>query len=190
MAKIKATHRLRRPHQVFYDPSCHFLKGEKPEKGAKIRLPAGTHVIPTEMQLINLPDRFESLIVPEQPAEVEVDDDDGEPDGDDPDADAEEAEADGEDETSGSEEEEDPDEEEGSDGEDQTPGTPSEADMIVDDALSEVNGEWDALTSVQLEDLADGYDIDAENIEGTGSGGNVLKGDWMAAVQRARGATE
>ncbi len=28
MAKIKATHRLRGPHGVIYDPKCHFLKGD------------------------------------------------------------------------------------------------------------------------------------------------------------------
>lgn len=161
MAKIKATHRLRRPHGVVYDPKCHFLK-DAPKTGDRVTLPAGTHIIPNENQLANMPDRFESLSTPEAPAEVEVDDDEDEDPGED----------------------DDPDE----DSEEHEPSTPSEADQIVDDALSEVNGAWNALTSSQLEDLADGYDIEASNIEGSGSGGNVLKADWIRAIQGARGA--
>ncbi len=88
MAKIKATHRLRRRHGVLYDPKAHFLGDDAPEAGKRVTLPAGTHVIPTEAQLSNLPDRFESLSTPEAPAEMEVedeDDDDGEDEDDDPD---------------------------------------------------------------------------------------------------------
>ena len=184
MAKHKATHRLRRPHQVFYDPTCHFLKGDKPDKGARVTLPSGTHLIPTEGQLANLPDRFESLVAPELPAEAEVDDDDDEDDqraGDPASSSSGLAEEEEADEASTSEAEE---------GAEAGEGAKNTADEAVDFALSEVNGEWDALTSVQLEDLAAGYDIEADDIEGTGSAGNVLKGDWMAAVQGARGVTE
>jgi pyruvate/2-oxoglutarate dehydrogenase complex dihydrolipoamide acyltransferase (E2) component len=150
-----------------FDPKCHFLKDDAPKVGDRVILPAGTHIIPTESQLANLPDRFENLSTPETPAEVEVDDDDGEDD--DPD--------------------DDPDDEpEDDEPEEHEPSTPSEADQAVDDALSEVNGSWNSLTSPQLEVLADGYEIEASNIEGSGSGGNVLKADWIRAIQGARGA--
>lgn len=155
MAKIKATHRLRMPHGVIYDPKCHFLK-DAPEAGERVTLPRGTHVIPSEEQLSNMPDRFESLSTPEPPAEVEVDDDEDEDPADDDPAD------------------DDPEE---------TDHT--EAHAAVDAALEAVGGEWDALTSPQLKELAQTYELD---VQGTGSGGNVLKADWIEAVQGARGA--
>ena len=146
--KIKATHRTRRPHQVFFDPACHFLnKKDAPEAGARVNLPVGTHVIPTEAQLSNLPDRFQSLSAPEAPAEAVIEDEDEEEDG--------------EDERSG-------------------------ADIAVDDALSQVNDVWEALTTAQLEDLGDGYEIEEDDVGGTGSNGNVLKADWITAIQGAR----
>ena len=145
--KIKATHRTLRPHQVFFDPACHFLK-DAPEVGARVTLPIGTHVIPTEVQLSNLPDRFQSLSSPEPPAEAVIEDED----------------------------EEDEDE----------PDNPSQSDMAVDDALSQVNGVWEALTTAQLEDLGDGYGIEEGDVGGTGSNGNVLKADWIIAIQGAR----
>ena len=158
MAKIKATHRLRRRHGVLYDPKAHFLGDDAPEAGKRVTLPAGTHVIPTEAQLSNLPDRFESLSTPEPPAEVEVDDDDDEDD-------------DGED--------DDPD--------DAPEGAleQSGADAAVDAALEAVSGEWSALTSTQLKELAVAYGLD---VQGSGRGGNVLKADWIQAVQGARRA--
>jgi len=152
--KIKATHRLRRRHGVLYDPMCHFLGDDAPEAGERVTLPVGTHVIPSEAQLSNLPDRFESLSTPEAPAEVTVDDDDEEAD-DDP---------------------------------DDAPGgvlEPSETDAAVDAALEAVSGEWSALTSTQLKELAVAYGLD---VQGSGRGGNVLKADWIQAVQGARGA--
>ena len=152
MAKIKATHRLRRPHQVMFDPRCHFLKGDVPKAGDRVTLPIGTHVVPSESQLANLPDRFESLSTPEAPAEVEVDDqDDGDP------------------------EDEDPEEETDT----------TEADAAVDVGLEAVSDDWSALTSPQLKELAEAYELE---VQGTGSGGNVLKADWIQAVQGARGA--
>ena len=158
--KIKATHRLRRPHQVHFDPMRHFLpKGDAPETGDRVTLPAGTHMIPTEGQLIALPDRFESLASPAKPAEVTVNDESADDDDDEPD-----------------------------DDEVADDDLPSEADRLVDVALSEVSDDWSALTSVQLADLADGYGIKAGDIVGSGSSGNVLKADWITTVRKARGA--
>ncbi|KKN88041.1 hypothetical protein LCGC14_0251130 [marine sediment metagenome] len=154
MAKtIKATHRLRRPHGVIFDPKRHFLKGDDvPEAGARVTLSAGTHVIPSVGQLANLPDRFESLSTPEAPAEIDDPEDDG--DGD-------------------------PEDDEGSEDDHRA------ADAAVDAALEAVGGDWSALTSPQLRDLAEAYELE---VQGTGSGGNVLKADWIQAVQGARGA--
>ncbi len=164
--KIKATHRLRRPHEVLFDPTCHFLKkADAPAKGARVVLPKGTHIIPSPSQLANMPDRLESLSTPEAPATAMVDDDEGEDEDEDPEPEAE------------AEEEEAEDEPEASDS--------SEADDAVDAALEAVSGEWDALLISQLTDLADAYDL---SVEGTGSGGNVLKADLVRAVQGARRA--
>lgn len=170
MAKIKATHRLRGPHGVIFDPKCHFLKGDDvPEAGDRVTLPIGTHVIPSETQLANLPDRFESLSTPEAPAEVDVDDDgDGDGDGDPED-----------------EDEDDPEDEDEDDAAPEADQNSSKANAAVDAALEAVGGDWSALTSPQLRELAEAYELD---VQGTGSGGNVLKADWIQAVQGARGA--
>lgn len=167
MAKtIKATHRLTAEHGVFYDPKRHFIDtddDDAPDPGQRCTLPKGTHVIPLERELRNMPDRFQSLSDPEPPAEAEVEDDEGEGDGDDEDADGE----------PGDETEDDAD---------------PDAHTLVDEALAAVGGEWDALTLAQLEDLGDGYGIEASDIEGSGSGGNVLKRDWIGRIREARGA--
>ncbi len=160
MAKIKATHRLRMPHGVIFDPKCHFIKKDAPEVGERTTLPRGTHVIPSEAQLSNMPDRFESLSIPEAPAEMDDDDEGGEDDGD---ADADE----------------DPDDDEAIEDDHRA------VDAAVDAALEAVGGDWNALTSPQLKTLAESYELD---VKGTGSSGNVLKADWIQAVQGARGA--
>ena len=138
MAKIKATHRLRAPHYVRYDPDRHFVKGDEPAKGDKVKLPAGAHLIPTENELQNIGDRLEPLSTPEAPEEKDEDE--------------------------------------------------LTADEQVDAALEAAGGSWEALTSEQLQELAAAYEIDEDSIEGSGSSGNILKADWLEAVQDAYGA--
>lgn len=176
MAKtIKATHRLRRPHSVFYDPQLHFLKkAGRPEPGVRVTLPKGTHMIPSETQLTNLPDRFESLSTPEPPAEVEVEVDDEDGDGD----------GDGGDENDSDDDGQNDDLE--NDEDTAVEDDHRAADAAVDAALEAVSDDWSALTSPQLRKLAEAYELE---VQGTGSGGNVLKVDWIQAVQGARGAT-
>ncbi len=181
MAKIRATHRLLRPHEVFYDPKVHLKLDNPPEPGSRIRLPAGTHLIPTAVQLAALPTRFESLAPPEPPAEVEVEDDeDNEPEDEDPDGSKDEPEDEGSEDGASTDGTETPSEE------DETESENTPAHEAVDEALAAVNGAWEAMLSDQLEDLAAGYDIGEDDIEGMGSGGNVLKADWISTVQRAR----
>ena len=178
MAKIKATHRLRRPHQVAFDPRCHFVKkADAPRVGDRVILPIGTHVIPSEAQLANLPDRFESLSTPEPPAEMEVDDEDDE--------DAAVDEDDDEDEGNPDEDEPEGSEDEGSEDEPEASDSFSAADAAVNDALEAVGKDWSALTLSQLRELAGAYELD---VKGTGSDGNLLKADWLQAVQGARRA--
>lgn len=38
-------------------------------------------------------------------------------------------------------------------------------------------------TTAELEDLGDEYNIEATDIEGTGSGGNVVKADWVRVLE-------
>ena len=172
MAKtVRATHRLRYPHRVLFDPALHFLKkAARPKTGTSVRLLAGTHVIPSEAQLETMPDRFESLTAPEPPAEAEIEDEN-------------EDEPEISDEPEGAEDEDDEDEPE-TGNEDEV----SSAGRAVDDALSAVAGDWEALLAGQLKALAAGYDLTVNEITGTGSRGSVLKADWILAVQGARGA--
>lgn len=70
MAKIKATHRLLHPHNVLFDARRHFVKGHA--TGDRIQLKPGAQMIPTELELQNLPDRFENLGRPATPQEKEL----------------------------------------------------------------------------------------------------------------------
>lgn len=42
------------------------------------------------------------------------------------------------------------------------------------------------LTVSELQDLADEHGIDEDDIEGTGSGGQVVKADWIRTLEDAR----
>lgn len=174
--RIRATHRLRRPHSVIFDPTKHFVKGFK--VGERCTLEAGCHVIPTELQLSNMPDRFQSLSTPEPPAEAVIDDtgDAGKKAGA-----SKKAKVDAKAEVEGA-------------GNGAT--TPEEgasastnnvdAAKAVETALGAVGGDWDALTGTVLRDLALGYGLD--DIPGTGSGGRMKNADYRSAVQEAFGA--
>lgn len=167
--KITATHRLRRPHGVIFDPARHFVKG--PKTGERCTLPAGTQVIPTEGQLANMPDRFQLLRVAGPPAERVIDDD-GVP----------------EDDVTGGEDSTGTDEttEEGGDGKSETKKVNPRAD--VQEALEAVAGDWNALTSSVLEGLAESYEI--TDIEGSGKTGNLVKADYLRVVQAAFGVVD
>lgn len=189
--RIRATHRLRRPHGVIFDPARHFVKGIK--TGERCTLPAGTHVIPTEGQLANMPDRFQALRVAGTPASRVIDD--GvvdETNGDGGEDESTEGAGDGEDETGedeGTGEEtttEDDDDEGGEGGEDDADEVDPRA--AVDEALAAVGGDWDALTSSVLEKLAGAYGI--TDIEGSGATGNVVKADYLRVVQGAHGVVD
>lgn len=146
---ITATHRLRRPLGVVFNPDRHFAEGIK--TGARVKLPVGTHVIPTEAQLKNMPDRFERLAAPEAPQQKRA---------------AKSSPALVKDKAEGKDDEK------------------TEGDLVAE-TLASVGGEWDALTSTQVQGLAAYLGITEEDVQGTGSGGNILKADWIGAV-RAR----
>ena len=40
----------------------------------------------------------------------------------------------------------------------------------------------DALTVAELEDVGDGYGIEAKHIEGTGARGRVVRADWLRVL--------
>lgn len=190
MATHTATHRLRRPHNVLFDSARHFVDG--PSEGARIQLPEGTHISPTALELQNMPDRFESLSVPETPAEREID------------YNADSAEEDDTDTDSTGTVEEDPPDSTGtvetsapvdSTSASETPpndqNTEPDIDVVAseaaDEMLESVGGAWDALTHDQLTELAVLFELE---VHGTGSSGNILKADLVEAVREAHSATE
>lgn len=183
--RIRATHRLRRPHGVVFDPARHFLKGMT--AGERCTLPAGTHVIPRERELENMPDRFQALRVAGRPAERVIDDgvsDNDEPKGKDESTEDESTETTEDDLTEGEATEDETTDDE---------TTEEEADQAdpraaVDEALAAVGGDWDALTSEVLQELAETYGI--TDIEGSGASGNVVKADYLRVVQGEHGVVD
>lgn len=60
-----------------------------------------------------------------------------------------------------------------------------EADAEEADAQAETVSDLDDLTVAQLRSRLDDLEIDEADIEGTGSGGNVVKDDLIRAIEQA-----
>lgn len=138
MATAKATHKLARAHHVIFDPARHFVDG--PSAGDRLKLPAGTHVIPGPTELANLPDRFIAFATPDEPAERELDEG-----GDDTE----------EEEAASDEEADSRDEDEGTEQEESTP----DAEALLAEKLDSVNGNWSALTKDIHLELAEAFGL-------------------------------